>query len=114
MEICYLLRGIVNIFRILPAVVLYSVTFPFHQVLQFPPEHPTVQDFFHKVFLFTLNKFRGGRRVPLPSGDGVLLSQRQFHNIENRVKTSHGKWKGQAVSMPSDTTFNWVWAEPTV
>jgi len=57
MEICYHFCSITKVVPIFPAVVLYYVAFPFDQILQFPLEHPTVQDFFHNVLFFAINKF---------------------------------------------------------
>jgi len=64
-ELRYLLWGVVEILQVFPGIPLYSIAFPFDQVLEFSSEHPTVQDFFHNVLLFPIYEFRWRLRVPL-------------------------------------------------
>jgi len=59
MEFCNLLQHIFDVFQIFPRVPFYAITFPFDQVLKTSLEHPTVQNLFHNVFLFTIHKFWG-------------------------------------------------------
>jgi len=46
----------------------------FHSLL-FPLEHPTVQNFFHNILLFTVNKFRRWGWSLTSSDDGVWRSR---------------------------------------
>ena len=71
MEVCYHFCSIVKVLCVLPGVVLYSVALPFDQVLESTPEHPTVQDFFHNVFFFTVNEFWRRWRSCTSSSNGV-------------------------------------------
>jgi len=90
-ELCYLLWGVVEILQVFPGVPLYSIAFPFDQILGLPLEHPTVQDLFHNIFLFPIHEFQGRWQVPTSSSDWVVRSGRQFHDIEDWVKASHGR-----------------------
>jgi len=56
-ELRYLLWGVVEILQVFPCIPLYPIAFPFDQVLEFPSEHSTVQDFFHNVLLFPIYEF---------------------------------------------------------
>jgi len=62
-ELHYLLWGVVEIFRVFPGISLYLIAFPLDQVLEFPSEHPTVQDLFHNVLLFSIYEFQWWWRV---------------------------------------------------
>ena len=48
-ELCYLLWCVVEILQVFPGISLYPIAFPLDQVLEFPLEHPTVQDLFHNA-----------------------------------------------------------------
>jgi len=75
-KLCYLLRGVVKIFRVFPGILLYPVAFPFDQVLEFPSEHSTVQDHFHNILFFSIYEFWWWWWVPTSSGDQVIRSRR--------------------------------------
>ena len=109
-ELRYLLWGVVEILRVFPGISLYPVAFPLDQVLEFPSEHPTVQDLFHNILLFPIYEFRRRWRVPMSSDDQVVGSGRQLHNIKDRVKMSHRGRKDQMVGILSDASFNQVGA----
>jgi len=68
---------------------LYSIAFPFDQILEFLSEHPAVQDFFYKVLVFAINKFWRWRGWLASSDDRVIWSRGQLYNIEDQVKASH-------------------------
>jgi len=107
-ELHYLLQGVVEILRVFPGISFYPVVFLFDQILEFPLEHPTVQDFFHNIFLFPIYEFWGWWRVLMSSGNRVVRSGRQLHDIEDWVKASHGGREDQAVGVLSDASFDWV------
>jgi len=73
---------VVEILWVFPGISLYPVAFPLDQVLEFPSEHPTVQDLFHNIFLFPIHKFWEWWRVSRSSGNQVI-------DIEDWVKASH-------------------------
>ena len=75
MEFCYLLWGMVKVFQVFPSVPFYSIALPLDQILKFPSEHPTVQDFLHNVFLFSIDEFRRWRWVPTSSDDRILWGE---------------------------------------
>jgi len=70
-ELRYLLWGVVEIFRVFPGISLYPVAFPLDQVLEFPSEHPPVQDLFHNVLLFSIYEFWWRWRVPTIRSSGA-------------------------------------------
>jgi len=114
MEICNHFRSITKVVPIFPAVVFYSVAFPFDQILQFPPEHPTVQHFFYNVLFFAVNKFWWWWWSPTPSDNGVWWSRSQLNNVEDWVEPSHGVGKHQAVSEVSNRAFDSVGTKAAV
>jgi len=67
-ELCYLFWGMVEILQVFPGISLYSVAFPFDQILELPSEHSTVQDLFHNIFLFPIYEFQGWWQVLTSSG----------------------------------------------
>jgi len=89
MVLCNLFWGIVNIFCIFPSVVLYTITFPFDQVLKSFSEHPTVENCLHYVFLFTINEFWWGGQRCMSARDGVNWRWSQLDYIEYWVKVFH-------------------------
>jgi len=109
-KLCYLLWGVVEILRVFPGISLYAVAFPFDQVLEFPSEHPAVQDLFHNILLFPIYEFWWRWWVPTSSGDWVIGSRRQLHNIKDWVKISHQGREDQMVGALSDASFDWVGA----
>jgi len=70
MEFINRIEGIIEIIPVFPSVVLHTVTFPFDQVLQFPVEHAAVENFFHNILLFAVNKLRWRRRC-MSTSNGV-------------------------------------------
>jgi len=70
-ELHYLLWGMVEILRVFPGISLYPVAFPLDQVLEFPLEHPTVQDLFHNVLLFPIYELRQQWWVPTIGSSGA-------------------------------------------
>jgi len=109
-ELCYLLWGVVEILQVFPGISLYPVSFPLDQVLEFPSEHPTVQDLFHNVLHFPIYEFRRQLRVPTSSDNRVVGSGGQLHDVKDWVKTSHQRREEQMVGILSDTSFNQVGA----
>ena len=109
-ELCYLLWGVVEIFRVFPGISFYPVAFPLNQVLEFPSKHPTVQDLFHNILLFPVYEFRRRWRVPTSSNDQVVGSGRQLHDIKDWVKMSHRGREDQMVGILSDASFDRVGA----
>ena len=81
--------GVVEVVRVFPGVILYSVAFPFDQVLELSLEHPAVQDFFYKVFILTIDEFWGWQRWLPPSDDRVVWGRGQFYNVKDRVEAIH-------------------------
>ena len=114
MKFHHLFLGIVEVFQILLCVPLYSIAFPFDQILEFLSEHPTVQDFFHNIFPFSINKFRWRQCVLTSSNNRVIWSQGQLHHIEDRMEASHRWRKGQAIGIPSDASLDWIGAKAVV
>ena len=100
----------VEILRVFPGIPLYPVAFPFDRVLEFSSEHPTVQDFFHNVLLFSIYEFRRRLRVPTSSDDRVVRSGGQLHDVKDWVKTSHWGREDQTVGVLSNVSFNQVGA----
>ena len=82
MEFRHLFRGIVDVFRILPGVVLYSVAFPFYQVLQLPSEHPTVQDFSTRYSSSPSTSSGGGGGTCHLPGMGSLEAKVSFTTLK--------------------------------
>jgi len=88
MEFRDLVWCIADVPCIFPGVAFCSVAFPFDQVLEASAVHPTVQDSFHYVLLFPIDKFqqRGQRGwVSASASNWVGQGTRQFHNVEYRV-----------------------------
>ena len=75
MELCHFLLGITKILPVLPSVPLYTIAFPLDQVLKFSSEHPTVQNLFHNIFLFSVDKFWWRQWVPTPSDNRVIQNE---------------------------------------
>ena len=71
MKIVNHVSGITNIILIFPSVVLHAITFPLNQVLELPAEDATVENLFHNVFLFAVDKFQWRRRWCMSSGNWV-------------------------------------------
>ena len=88
-ELHYLFQGVFEVFWVFPGVFLCPIAFPFDQVLEFPSEHSTVQNLFHNIFLFSINEFQRWWWVLTSSSNQVVGSGRQFHDVEDWVKTSH-------------------------
>jgi len=83
-ELHYFFRGVFEILWVFPGIFLCSIAFPFDQILEFPSEHPTVQDLFHDIFLFSINEFQGQCNVLL------LRAYPMGHfRSEPRTKTAH-------------------------
>jgi len=101
---------VVEILRVFPGISLYPVAFPLDQVLEFPSEHPTVQDLFHNVLFFPIYEFQQRWRIPMSSDDQVVGSGRQLHDIKDWVKMSHWGREDQTVGILSDTSFDRVGA----
>jgi len=78
--------------------------------LELPSEHPTVQDFFHNVLLFSIYEFQWQWWVPMSPDDWIVGSGRQLHNVKDWMEASHRGRENQAVGIPSDTSFDWVGA----
>jgi len=74
--------------------------------LELPSEHPTVQDFFHNVLLFSIYEFRWRWWVPTSPDDRIVGSGRQLHDIKDWVEALHWGREDQAVGIPSDTSFD--------
>src|SRR6266545_2993277 len=71
-EVSYLLWGIINILQVFPSIILDSIAIPLNEVLESLSEHPTVQNPFHDIFLFTINKFQRRGQVLTSSRNQVL------------------------------------------
>ena len=74
-EIGYLFWGIINILQVFPSIILDSIAIPLNEVLESLSEHPTVQNPFHDIFLFTINKFQRRGQVLTSSRNQVLWGQ---------------------------------------
>ena len=71
MKIVNRVSSITNVIPIFPSVVLHAITFPLNQVLELPAEDATVENLFHNIFLFAVDKFRWQRRWCISSSDWV-------------------------------------------
>ena len=74
-EVSYLLWGIINILQVFPSIILDSIAIPLNEVLESLSEYPTVQNPFHDIFLFTINKFQRRGQVLTSSRNQVLWGQ---------------------------------------
>ena len=77
-------------------------------------EHLTVQDLFHNIFFFTINKFWRRWHNLMSSSDRVWWGRSQLNNVEDWMEASHEVRECQAVGIVSDAAFNWVWSEAMV
>jgi len=104
----------VNLGGVLPAVVLWALTFPLDFEFEPPSEHLAVQDFFYQVLFFTVNDFRWWRNCWVAAGYRVPRRWSEFDHIEHRVEASH--WKGQleSVRTAGDLPFNREGVKPMV
>jgi len=78
--------------------------------LELPSEHPTVQDFFHNVLLFSIYEFRRRWWVLTSPDDWIVGSGRQLHDVKDQVEASHQGREDQVVGVPSDASFDRVGA----
>ena len=74
----------------LPAVVAFSVAFPFYVVSEFLIEETTVEDFFYFVFLFVIDNDGSARQGDF-TVNLVAFVQRQARDVKDIVCLEYGR-----------------------
>jgi len=97
-----------------PGVVFNTKTLQFDQVIKFPVDHPTIQDFFHYPLFFAIYNFQKQRWSHLLARNGVRRSHRQFDYIEDRMKLTHRQREAEVVHTVTNLTVNQEWSQSLV
>ena len=90
MEVAHKGLCICNIFLWLPSSLFIRISFPLHQILEFPTMHSRVQNFFHNIFLLFINHHWGWWKFYSLARYVFLYIGSELDSIEDRVDLPGG------------------------
>jgi hypothetical protein len=97
-----------NIILILPRIILWTIAFPFDQVLELSAEHAAVENFLYFIVFFPINKLWRWWWCSSPSWDRIIRGRCQLDHIEDWMEALKRDWKAKSIGVKSNSPFNQV------